>query len=125
MTKKPASVTNSAKKTNVLPENKKNEKIETNGQNNIVLKQLDRSADLEQAQKYFATVGIETVIINRSGTYFLISKNKYENPAKPGTNGYKALTEIVRLGAEYKAPQGYESFGPKPFSDAYGKKFDN
>jgi len=31
----------------------------------------------------------------------------------------------VKIGADYKAPQGFGSFGTKPFHDAYGMKFDN
>ena len=115
----------SAENENSSSKIEKNENTVTKGRNNIVLKQFARRADLEQAQKYFGTAGIETTIISRAGTYFLISKNTYDNPGKPGTDGYKALKKIVSIGADYKAPQGYESFGPIPFNDAYGKRFDN
>lgn len=99
--------------------------VPSTGQNNIVLKQYHKAEDLEQAKKYFASVGIETVIINRNGVYYLISKEKYENPGRVGTDGYHALRRIKEVGANYKAPQGYETFGPKPFQDAYGMRFSN
>jgi hypothetical protein len=58
------------------------------------------------------------------GRYFLQTKNRYDNPGTPGTNGHKALQEIISVGAKYKgkAPPSYETFAPHFFSDAYGKK---
>jgi hypothetical protein len=58
------------------------------------------------------------------GSYFLQTKNRYNNPGTPGTDGYKALQKIIEVGAKYKgqAPPGYVTFAPNFFSDAYGKK---
>lgn len=97
--------------------------VPSKGNNNIVIKQFGQRAHLEPARKYFASVGIATEIINRDNTYYLITKEKYENPERSGTNGHYAKKRIIEVGAGYKAPQGYETFGTKPFQDAYGKRF--
>ncbi len=57
--------------------------------------------------------------------YYLVTKEKYDNPERSGTDGSKAKQDIIKLGAAYKAPQGYGTFGPKPFHDAYGMRFDD
>jgi hypothetical protein len=92
------------------------------GNNVIVLVEFDRLADLSPVQAHFAEHGIELEIVPESGRYFLQTKQLYDNPSKPGTDGYKALQKIVEVGKEYKAPTGYETFASKYFSDAYGKK---
>lgn len=93
------------------------------GDNRIVIQSYQFRADLEPVKQYFAQFGIETEIIKIDAWYYLVTKNKYENPGKPGTDGYLAKQKIVELGAQYKAPAGSETFGSTPFSDAYGKKF--
>ena len=80
---------------------------------------------LEPVKQYFAQFGIETDIKKIGDWYYLVTKDKYENPEKSGTDGYFAKQKIIELGAEYKAPQGYETFGSKPFYDAYGQRFDD
>ena len=92
------------------------------GNNVIVLVEFGAHADLVPVRDHFAKYGIETEIVMESGRYFLQTKNRYDNPGTPGTNGYKALQEIIKAGAEYKAPPNYETFAAKLFSDAYGKK---
>ncbi|MHC4115540.1 MAG: hypothetical protein ACYSSL_09525 [Planctomycetota bacterium] len=94
------------------------------GSNRIVIQQYHNRANLEPAKAYFAQYGIDTEILNINNTYFLVSKNKYENPNRKGTDGYNARQRIIKLGANYVAPEGYESFGQKPFHDAYGRRFD-
>lgn len=94
------------------------------GNNRIVIQSYQFRADLEPVKQYFAQHGIETEIIKIDAWYYLVTENKYENPGKPGTDGYLAKQKIVELGAKYKAPAGYETFGSTPFSDAYGKRFD-
>jgi hypothetical protein len=108
----------------VLPSTQKVEPVKSKGDNRIVIQTYQLRADLEPVKQYFAQFGIETEIIKESDWYYLVTKDKYENPAKAGTDGYIAKQKIIELGAQYKAPQGYEAFGSKPFSDAYGKKFD-
>ena len=87
-----------------------------------MLAQYHSSRDLEPVQKYFADNGIDLVIENRESGFFLVTKNRYDNPAKAGTDGAAVKKKIADIGAGYKAPQGYESFAPKLFSDAYGEK---
>jgi hypothetical protein len=112
------------KKAPVPPVTQKVEPVKPKGDNRIVIQSYQLRADLEPVKQYFAQFGIETEIIKISDWYYLVTKDKYENPAKVGTDGYLAKQKIIELGAKYKAPPGYEVFGSKPFSDAYGKKFD-
>jgi len=103
------------------------EVVESKGNNRIVIQEYQVRAHLEPVQQYFARFGIETEIIPIDNQWFLLTKDKYGNPEKPGTDGYFAKQKIIELGAEYKAPPGYETFakkGKKPFYDAYGKRFD-
>jgi hypothetical protein len=95
---------------------------EPTGNNVIVLAQYNSLPDLAAVQTYFAEHGIELKIDPQQGSYFLQTKQKYDNPSKPGTDGYKALQKIKEVGKGYKAPEGYETFAPHYFSDAYGKK---
>jgi hypothetical protein len=104
------------------PEPPKPTAIVSSGDNRIVLAQYHSSRDLEPVQKYFADNGVELVIESRESGFFLVTKNLYDNPAKAGTDGAAVKKKITDIGAGYKAPQGYESFAPKLFSDAYGEK---
>jgi hypothetical protein len=98
--------------------------VKPKGDNRIVIQSYQLKDDLEPVKQYFAQSGIETEIKKIGDWYYLVTRDKYENPGKPGTNGYIMKQKIIELGAKYKAPAGYEAFGNKPFSDAYGKKFD-
>jgi hypothetical protein len=98
------------------------EPVKSTGNNVIVLAQYDSLPDLAPVQAYFAEHGIELEIVPESGRYFLQTKQRYDNPATPGTDGYKAKQKIVEVGKTYKAPAGYETFASNYFSDAYGKK---
>lgn len=95
------------------------------GNNRIVITQYPQRTDLVPVQKYFAQKGIETEIVKIDDAYFLRTVDKYETPGRFGTDGYYARQRIIECGAEYKAPQGYETFGSKPFQDAYGRRFDD
>jgi hypothetical protein len=92
------------------------------GNNVIVLVEYGSLPDLAPVQAHFSEHGIETKIVTESGRYFLQTKQRYDNPATPGTDGYKAKLKITEVGKEYKAPAGYETFARFLFSDAYGKK---
>ncbi|MFA5251837.1 MAG: hypothetical protein WC454_04555 [Phycisphaerae bacterium] len=94
------------------------------GKNRIVLKIYQVRSHLEPVEEYFDKMGIATEIIEKNKWYYLVTKNKYDNPEKAGTDGYLAKQKIVEIGSGYKAPVGFESFGPKPFSDAFGMRFD-
>jgi hypothetical protein len=111
-------------KTPVPPVVQKVEPVKPKGDNRIVIQSYQLRADLEPVKQYFAGFGIETEIMKIDDWYYLVTKDKYENPGKPGTDGYLAKQKIIELGAKYKAPQGSESFGAQPFRDAYGKKFE-
>ncbi len=102
---------------------KKVEPAKTSGDNVIVLVEYPRRADLVPAQKHFAQFGIETEIVNWGGKYFLITKDRFEGFGV-GSDGYQAKGKIIEAGALYKgkAPEGYETFAPQFFSDAYGRK---
>lgn len=100
------------------------EPVKPMGNNVIVLVVYDSLPDLAPVQAHFSEYGIETEIVTERGRYFLQTKQRYDNPATPGTDGYIAKQKIAEVGAKYKgkAPAGYESFAPFYFSDAYGKK---
>lgn len=101
---------------------KKTDAVKSKGNNRIVITQYSWQRDLLPVQKHFAAYGIETVIEKRSSGFFLLTKNTYENPQRAGSNGYAVRQKIVKAGAKYKAPENYESFAPRLFSDAYGEK---
>jgi len=101
---------------------------ELTGNNRIVIQTFQLRSHLEPVKQYFASFGVETEIKKIDDWYYLVTENKYDNPEKPGTNGYFAKQRIIELGAGYKAPTGYESFkrGSKtPFYDAFGMNFDD
>ena len=109
-------ITAKAEKTEVV------EPVKPTGNNVIVLVQYHTLSDLAPVQAHFAEHGIELEIDPQQGSYFLQTVQRYDNPANPGTDGYKALQKIIEVGKEYKAPTGYETFAPNYFADAYGKK---
>ena len=98
---------------------------DSKGSNRIVIQTYQQAEALMPVQQYFASNGIATEIASYGGMYYLRTVNKYENPGRNGTDGYYALQKIVKIGAKYKAPEGYETFGSKPFQDAYGMKFSD
>ena len=95
------------------------------GSNRIVIQTWAEKAQLEPVKWYFAKNGIKTEIRKIGDVYYLLTAEKYQNPQTAGTDGHKALQRIVELGANYKPPPGYATFGKKPFHDAYGMKFDD
>ena len=113
----------------IPPNNGKAKVVESKGNNRIVIQEYQVRAHLEPVKQHFARFGIETEITKISDWYYLVTKAKYEkNPGTEGTDGYLAKQRIIAVGAEYKAPPGYETFakkGKKPFYDAYGKRFDD
>jgi hypothetical protein len=103
---------------------KETEPVEPMGNNRIVIQTYQLRAHLVPVQEYFARFGIETKIVRIGDWYYLMTVDKYDNPDRPGTEGYVAKQKIIELGAEYKAPTGFESFAPNLFKDAYGMRFD-
>jgi len=98
------------------------EPVEPTGNNVIVLVQYHSLADLAPVQAHFGKFDIELEIKLEGDRYFLQTKQLYDNPSRPGTDGYKALQKIKEVGKEYKAPTGFETFTSRLFQDAYGKK---
>ncbi|KPK37801.1 MAG: hypothetical protein AMJ65_13775 [Phycisphaerae bacterium SG8_4] len=99
------------------------------GKNAIVLAHSGRIVDLHPVVEHFAQHGIMLRIDSlEDGQYLLRTVQQYErNPATPGTDGFNAIREIIRVGALYegKAPPGCDTFAPNYFSDAYGKKVED
>jgi len=95
------------------------------GKNRVVIQMYQVRSHLEPAKEYFDKMGVATEILEKNNWYYLVTKNKYDNPDKAGTNGFLAKQKIIELGAGYKAPPGNETFGPKPFSDAFGMRFED
>ncbi len=95
------------------------------GSNRIVIQTFPRKEDLVPVQQFFASKAIATEIRKIRDRYYLVTTNRYENPGKPGSDGYAARAKIIEIGAGYKAPEGFESFAPRLFSDAYGMKLDD
>ena len=109
----------------------KTERVETDidseastGNNVIVLVEYHSPADLGPVQAHFEEHGITTEIRMRNGRYFLQTVDRFDNPNRSGTDGYKAKQKIIEIGKKYKAPTGYETFAKHLFSDAYGKTVD-
>jgi hypothetical protein len=109
-----------------MPSNDGNDKVaESKGNHRIVIQTYEIRAHLEPVQRHFALYGIETEIRSINEMYYLVTKEKYENPQKQGTDGYAAKQKIIELGVQYKAPPGYETFGAKSFKSAFGKRFED
>jgi hypothetical protein len=117
---------NSASSERLSPTEERFRPVEPQGDHVIVLVQYHRRADLVPVREHFAQNGIETQIVQEGNWYFLVTKDRYQNPSNPGTDGYQALQRIIEVGAQYegKAPTGRETFSPHFFRDAYGKKVE-
>jgi hypothetical protein len=92
------------------------------GDHVIVIVAYTKQEDLAPVAAYFKQNGIETEILRQGSYYLLTTKERFENPEKAGTDGYRMKQTIKRVGANYKAPGGYEKFSSTPFQDVYGKK---
>lgn len=98
--------------------------VEPMGDNVIVITSYGLRSHLQPVKEYYSRFGIETQILNVGDRYLLITQERFDNPGKVGTDGYEAKKKIIAIGANYKptAGSGFESFGKKPFHDAYGMK---
>jgi len=97
----------------------------TKANNRIVIQSCDARVHLEPLKEFFDENEIKTEIREVGGLYCLITTAGYENPDRKGTDGYAVKQRIIEIGAGYKAPPGYKTFGKKPFTDAYGMRFDD
>jgi len=50
------------------------------GRNRIVLKVFQVRSHLEPAKEYFDKLGVATEIVEKNNWYYLVTKNKYDNP---------------------------------------------
>ncbi|MFC1738086.1 hypothetical protein ACFL1G_03440 [Planctomycetota bacterium] len=124
----PSAATAELSETVLPPGDRTTDAVISASSNRIVIQQYRVRADLEPVKEYFAGFNIATEIRRKDNSYFLVTREKYDNPNREGTNGYEVKQRIVKLGADYKAPEGYETFGGKdrqPFHDAYGMKFED
>ena len=98
------------------------------GTNAIVIQAYKQQRDLEPVKQHFEKNGIEAEIVERGSFFFLRTTQLYHRCSvnrdsfNADYDGDVAMKEIRRVGAMYKAPQGYESFRPNLFQDAYGEK---
>jgi hypothetical protein len=92
------------------------------GDHIIVIVAYTKQEHLIPVGTYFRQNGIETEVVQQGGYFLLVTRQRYENPEKTGTDGYKMKQTIKRIGAGYKAPDGFERFSSTPFQDVYGKK---
>ncbi len=100
--------------------------VEPMGDHVVVIASYDLSSHLEPVRQYFAGFGIATDIVKKGSRYLLVTQERFDNPDKTGTNGFEMKKKITSIGAKYKPPLGsrFESFGTKPFQDAYGMKIN-
>jgi len=105
------------------------EPVKPKGKNAIVLAHSGRIVDLQPVVEHFAEYGIELKIVPlENGQYQLRTVEQYvRNPATPGTDAFEAKRRIIEVGALYegKAPAGLDTFGKRPFSDAYGMRVED
>ncbi len=94
------------------------------GDNAIILVEYSRERDLQPVVDHFRQFGVETEVVQRGGRYFLQTKARFEGASAAARD---ALMKIREVGARYKgkAPDGYETFAPHYFKDAYLKKVEN
>lgn len=92
------------------------------GDNVIVIQGIatSREAELKPVQEFFARNGIATEIIRRNNYSLLATAQRFENPDRPGTDGYEMKQKIRQLGKQYVTQTGDTKFGVEPFKDAYG-----
>jgi len=92
------------------------------GDHVIVIMTYRLRKDLEPVKDYFNSNGIATNIKKQGDYYYLLTAERFKSPKQRGSDGFYALEKIKKIGADYKAPSGYETFGAEPFQDAYGMK---
>lgn len=107
---------------NQLQKKPETAKVVSSGDNAIVIVAYTKKNDLLPVQDYFKANGIATEIIQDGSYYYVVTQSRFDTVNKPGSEGYQLKQKIKQLGANYKAPAGFERFASKPFQDVYGKK---
>jgi hypothetical protein len=88
----------------------------------IVIATVKDAEDLKPVQKFFSANGVGTEILQRDRYSFLVTTDRFQSPNRRGSNGYRALQLIKKIGLDYKVPDGGKNFGKEPFQDAYPMK---
>jgi len=86
---------------------------------------MSRKGELNSLEVFFKSKGIQTEIIDISGSNLavLVTRDGFDsNPSAAGTQGYKLLERIKQLGVVYVEETEDTKFGVKPFQDALGYK---
>ncbi len=84
---------------------------------------MSRKSELNSLEVFFRSKGIQTEIIEISGSNLavLVTQDGFEsNPSTKGTKGYRLLERIKQLGIVYVEETEDTKFGLKPFQDALG-----
>lgn len=93
------------------------------GNNVIVIQGITaaRQDELIPVQEFFARHGVPTEIIRGANNYSqLVTRDRFENPSRAGTDGYQMRMRIREVGRRYPDETGDTKFGREPFQDAYG-----
>lgn len=92
------------------------------GNNVIVIQYItaSRENELLPVRDFFAQNGVATEIFRRGGGSYLVTRDRFENPSRTGTDGYAMLQRIRAIGKRYAVETGDRQFGAEPFQDAYG-----
>ncbi|NLW83911.1 MAG: hypothetical protein GXY41_05845 [Phycisphaerae bacterium] len=91
--------------------------------NNVIVVQYitaSRESELLPVRDFFAQNGIDTAIIRLGGGSYLVTRDRFENPNRTGTDGHAMLQRIRTVGKRYAVETGDRQFGAEPFQDAYG-----
>lgn len=92
------------------------------GDNAIVIQYIasSRENELRPVLEFFGRNGIATEIIRRGSGSYLVTRDRFENPNRSGSDGNAMLMNIRRVGKKYPSETGDTKFGAEPFQDAYG-----
>lgn len=90
------------------------------GNNVIVIQYIttSREKELLPVQEFFTKNGVATEIFRRGGGSYVVTRDRFENPNRPGTDGHAMLLKIREVGKRYPVETGDRQFGT--FQDAYG-----
>lgn len=92
------------------------------GNNVIVIQYItsSREGELRPVQDFFAQNGVATEIFRRGSGSYLVTRDRFDNPNRTGTDGHAALLRIREIGRRYATDTGDRQWGTTPFQDAYG-----
>lgn len=85
----------------------------------IVIATHKDAEQLKPVSKYFAEKGIASEIRESGVFYTLVTSNRFSGPKNASSKLNEAKKQIIKVGADYKAPEGFLSF---TFKSVYEKK---